>query len=90
MSLHIFRGIPTTTELEVEQLNKLDKYQKRYLKGLGCTACGMSLANTGCGDVLPYYAEDFCSESVRIIRRDKALKQYKPRCNQRKRRTNDY
>lgn len=80
MSIHIFRGLLTTTELEVAQLNKFDKYQKRYLKKICCRACGLSLDNYGCGDVLA----ESCSESARIRRRDEALKRYKPKINQRK------
>lgn len=78
--LCILRAPATTTEKEKEQITKLDKYQKKYLSRLCCGLCDHTLDKIGCGAV---YAPA-CEETVRIERRERALKQYKPRLNRRK------
>ena len=79
MSSHILRAPETTTEAEKEQLDKLDKYQKKYLSRMCCGLCDLQLNQIGCGS---FYKP--CSESLRIERRAKCLKEYKPRLYARK------
>lgn len=77
--LHILRAPETTTKRESEQLEKLDKYQKRYLSKRCCGLCDHPLDQIGCGS---FY--EACPEQTRIDRRDNCLQKYNPR---RRRRT---
>ncbi len=77
--IHILRPPKTTIDKEKEQLASLDKYQRRYLKKWCCGLCEISFNNAGCGS--PYEA---CPEEIRIQRREKCLKGYKPRVKRRK------
>jgi len=65
---------------EKEQLDGLDKYQRRYLKRFSCFWCGRSLSNSGCSSIV----EVTCDEMSRVKRRANCLTKYKPRLNRRK------
>lgn len=82
MYIHILRAPETTTEAEKEQLAGLDKYERRYLSRRVCGLCEWPLSEVGCGAYLPgpdCEAVEACEEQLRIDRRERCLKEYKPR-----------
>ena len=78
--IHVLTGPKTTTKRELEQLGKMDKYQRRFLKNKVCGLCEYELNKPGCGG----FFGRACSEQTRVNRRDRALKHYNPRINRRK------
>lgn len=59
---------------ENEQLKALTKNEKRYLSRRGCGLCEQFLDRPGCSSIY-----GGCTERERVDRRERCLKQYKPR-----------
>lgn len=62
-----------------KHLKSLDRFQVRYLSRFACMWCDYPLNLPGCGAI--YKA---CNNQARINRREKALKEYKPRPSRRR------
>jgi hypothetical protein len=71
------------SKMEQEQLSRLDKYQKRYLKNKVCAWCEAPLDQSGCNSLIFGSLDSRCPEDARIKRRADCLSKYKPRVGRR-------
>jgi hypothetical protein len=63
-----------TTAKEREQVNALSKLEKRFLSRRCCGLCDHPLDQAGCSAIY-----EACPEELRMDRRTRCLKTYKPR-----------
>ncbi len=75
---HILYGSRITIHNEI---NALDKYQRKFLSRRSCGFCGQLLSRGTCAAI---YKENRCTKETMLTRMNNCLSTYKPRHNRRK------